>query len=54
MASYPYLISKYIDPLFGISVGVFSYYAYEKRVGREEGHSLNELVKKRFLNDTTK
>ncbi|ODV85136.1 hypothetical protein CANARDRAFT_28439 [[Candida] arabinofermentans NRRL YB-2248] len=45
---YPYLISKFADPFFGIVIGVASYYAYERRVGRDEGHSLNELVLKKL------
>lgn len=65
MASYPYLISRYvwrviemslqiltmhrtIDPIFGIFIGGASYFAYERRVGREPGHSLTELIAKRF------
>ncbi|EDK45586.1 conserved hypothetical protein [Lodderomyces elongisporus NRRL YB-4239] len=47
---YPYLISRWADPIFGIGMGVASYYLYERRVGRPEGHSLNELVLKRFEN----
>lgn len=45
---YPYLISRSLDPIIGIVMGVASYYLYEQRVGRAEGHSLNELVVKRF------
>lgn len=51
---YPYLISRTLDPLFGIGIGVLSYYSYEKRLGRKEGHTLNELIAKRLgkLNST--
>ncbi|EGW31982.1 uncharacterized protein SPAPADRAFT_139260 [Spathaspora passalidarum NRRL Y-27907] len=45
---YPYLISRTLDPLFGIAVGVASYYSYEKQVGRQPGHSLNELLVKKY------
>ncbi|VEU20492.1 DEKNAAC101249 [Brettanomyces naardenensis] len=45
---YPYLISKWLDPLFGISIGVAAYYAYEKRAGREAGHSLEELLSRKW------
>ncbi|ODQ80308.1 hypothetical protein BABINDRAFT_7758 [Babjeviella inositovora NRRL Y-12698] len=45
----PYLLSKWLDPVFSIAVGAAAYYSYEKRVGRKEGHTLNELVMKRFF-----
>ncbi|KAK9245677.1 hypothetical protein V1506DRAFT_537629 [Lipomyces tetrasporus] len=45
---YPYLLSKTLDPIFGIGVGVAAFYLYERREGREEGHTLNELVKRRY------
>ncbi|KAK9234128.1 hypothetical protein V1525DRAFT_367439 [Lipomyces kononenkoae] len=45
---YPYLISKTIDPIFGIAVGVSAFYLYERREGRKEGHTLNELVMRRY------
>ncbi|ODV81629.1 uncharacterized protein CANTADRAFT_45301 [Suhomyces tanzawaensis NRRL Y-17324] len=45
---YPYLISRVIDPIFGIGMGVASYYLYEKRHGREEGHYLNQLIAQKF------
>ncbi|ODQ61663.1 hypothetical protein WICANDRAFT_59745 [Wickerhamomyces anomalus NRRL Y-366-8] len=51
MASYPYLISRTLDPLFGVFIGVASFYAHEQRVGRKPGHSLNELVAKRFSSE---
>ncbi|SCU96894.1 LADA_0H03312g1_1 [Lachancea dasiensis] len=43
----PFLLGRFLDPLFALTVGTMSYYSYEKRVGRAEGHSLNELVWKR-------
>ncbi|ABN68307.2 predicted protein [Scheffersomyces stipitis CBS 6054] len=46
---YPYLISRTIDPIFAISIGVASYYLHERRVGRPEGRTLNELVAKKFF-----
>lgn len=27
-----------------VAIGISAYYLYEKRVGREPGHSLNELL----------
>lgn len=44
----PYLLGKIADPLFAIAIGTLSYYSYERKVGRPEGHSLNELISKRF------
>ena len=37
-----------LDPIFSIFVGVVSYYSYEARVQRPEGHSLNELLVKKY------
>ncbi|AOW29619.1 hypothetical protein MG5_04144 [Candida albicans P57072] len=47
---YPYLISRTLDPIVGVGIGILSYYSYEQRVGRKPGHSLNELVSKKFYN----
>ncbi|QBM91118.1 Protein of unknown function DUF2665 [Metschnikowia aff. pulcherrima] len=46
---YKYLISRFADPVIAVSIGVAAYYVYEARVGRREGHSLNELIAKRWL-----
>jgi hypothetical protein len=48
---YPYLVSKWADPILAISMGVAAYYLYEKRVQREPGHTLNELIYKKFFNN---
>jgi len=45
---YPYLISRALDPVFAVSIGVASYYLYEQRTGRPEGHHLNELVMRKY------
>ncbi|VUG17402.1 NCE101 [Brettanomyces bruxellensis] len=45
---YPHLISKWMDPIFAISMGVAAYYLYERRVGREPGHTLNELIARKY------
>ncbi|SCU99446.1 LAME_0G03202g1_1 [Lachancea meyersii CBS 8951] len=44
----PYLLGRFLDPVFALAVGTVSYYAHERKVGRAEGHSLNELVRKRL------
>nr|CAQ43561.1 Non-classical export protein 1 [Zygosaccharomyces rouxii] len=44
----PYLLGRIADPLFAIAIGTLSYYSYERKVARPEGHSLNELISKRF------
>ncbi|SCV03277.1 LANO_0G03180g1_1 [Lachancea nothofagi CBS 11611] len=44
----PYLLGRYLDPLFAICVGTVSYFSYERKAGREEGHSLKQLLSKRF------
>ena len=46
---YKYLISRFADPVIAVSIGVAAYYVYEARVGRREGHSLNDLIAKRWL-----
>ncbi|KAK9465377.1 hypothetical protein V1512DRAFT_249210 [Lipomyces arxii] len=51
---YPYLISKLVDPIFGIIVGVASFYVYEHRQGREKNHSLNELLVRRYKLELSK
>ncbi|CAX41559.1 non-classical export protein, putative [Candida dubliniensis CD36] len=51
---YPYLISKSLDPIVGVGIGVLSYYSYEQRVGRKPGHSLHELIVKKFYNGKDK
>lgn len=51
---YPYLISRTIDPIFAIGIGAASYFLHEKRVGREDGHHLHELVLKRYQAWTSK
>ena len=57
---YPYLISKYstlaklktdirwVDPLFGISIGIMAFYLSERDNARPPGHSFTELCQKRF------
>lgn len=45
---YPYLISKWMDPVFAVAIGVASYYTFEKRSGRPAGHTLNELVQRKY------
>ncbi|CEP64393.1 Nce101p LALA0_S11e03070g [Lachancea lanzarotensis] len=44
----PYLLGRLLDPIFAVAVGTASYYAHERKVGREPGHSLNELIRKRL------
>lgn len=44
----PYLLGRLLDPIFAIAVGTLSYYSYEKKVGRPQGHCLNELIKKKY------
>lgn len=45
---YKYLISRFADPVIAISIGISAYYLHERRVGRAEGHSLNELLSKKY------
>lgn len=45
---YKYLISRTVDPIIAVSIGVAAYYLYERRTGRPEGHTLNELAYKKY------
>lgn len=45
---YKYLISRFADPVIAISVGISAYFLHESRVGRPEGHTLSELLKKKY------
>lgn len=45
---YKYLISRFADPVIAVSIGVAAYYVHERRVGRAEGHSLNELLRNKY------
>ncbi|KAK9379297.1 uncharacterized protein V2V93DRAFT_326909 [Kockiozyma suomiensis] len=51
---YPYLISRVVDPLFGIFVGVSAFYLYERREDREPGHTLYDLAIRRYNLETAK
>ncbi|CCE64756.1 hypothetical protein TPHA_0I02550 [Tetrapisispora phaffii CBS 4417] len=44
----PYLFGKFLDPFCALIVGSLSYAVYEKQNGREEGHSLSQLLMKRY------
>lgn len=37
-----------LDPVFAVFIGTSAYYTFEQRVGRQPGHTLNELVAKRY------
>ena len=39
---------RYLDPVFGVAVGALSFYSYEQRVGREDGHTLKALLFRKF------
>ncbi|GME78739.1 unnamed protein product [Ambrosiozyma monospora] len=39
---------QWFDPVFAVGIGCASYYVYEKREGRQDGHQLHELVLKKF------
>lgn len=43
-----FAVYSFLDPIFAVAVGSLSYYSYERKVGRPAGHSLNELVSKRW------
>lgn len=49
---YPYLISRTVDPIFAIFIGVSSFYLHEKRVERPDGHRLNDLIIKKWKEST--
>lgn len=41
---YKYLISRVADPVIAVAIGTAAYFVHEKRIGREKGHTLKELV----------
>ena len=45
---YRYLISKGIDPIFGVGIGAVSYFLYEDRIERPKEHRLNSLIASRL------
>ncbi|EEQ38247.1 putative small nuclear ribonucleoprotein G [Clavispora lusitaniae] len=45
---YKYLISRFADPVIAISIGTAAYFLHERRVGREEGHKLKDLLLKKY------
>ncbi|KTW29567.1 uncharacterized protein T551_02183 [Pneumocystis jirovecii RU7] len=42
-----YLISRWVDPVFAVGVGSFSYFLYERNHPRPEHCSLNELLQRK-------
>ncbi|KAB8283202.1 hypothetical protein B0I72DRAFT_142157 [Yarrowia lipolytica] len=48
---YPYLLSKWLDPLFAVTIGVLAYGVFEQRHGRQEGHRLIDLVQRKWDRD---
>ncbi|KAL6947301.1 hypothetical protein ACO0QE_002184 [Hanseniaspora vineae] len=52
MAAAPYLLGRYLDPLFALAVGTLSYYKFETNSNRPEGHRLFELIQKRWNKET--
>ncbi|EPX72919.1 non-classical export protein 1 [Schizosaccharomyces octosporus yFS286] len=46
--SQTYLISKLMDPLFGMAIGIYGYYLFEKEHPRPQGKGLQELLMKRW------
>lgn len=48
-SKYPPLIHRKLDWILAIGMGVSAYYLYEKRTGREQGHTLYELVRERYF-----
>ncbi|EDO19055.1 hypothetical protein Kpol_2000p19 [Vanderwaltozyma polyspora DSM 70294] len=44
----PFLFGKFLDPFLAFVVGTTSYYAFEYKTKREEGHYLNQLLMKRW------
>lgn len=45
---YKYLISRMADPVIAIAIGTAAYFVHERRIGREEGHTLKELVMRKY------
>lgn len=43
-----FLISKWLDPIFALGVGIWAYGLYEREHPRPEGHKLQELIQRRY------
>lgn len=43
-----FLINKWLDPIFAIGVGVWAYGLYEREHPRADGHTLQDLVRRRY------
>lgn len=43
-----FLINKWLDPVFSLGVGIWAYGLYEREHPRETGHTLRELVQRRY------
>lgn len=49
---YKYLISRVADPAIAIAIGTAAYFVHERRIGRAEGHTLKEMVMRKYRKDT--
>lgn len=43
-----YLVSKSLDPVLGVVSGLWAYQLYESRLERPAGHTLPELLKRKW------
>lgn len=43
-----FLINKWLDPVFALGVGIWAYGLYEREHPRQPGHTLQELVERRY------
>ena len=41
-------LHRSFDPLLGVLTGFFAYHLYETRLGRPEGHTLPDLVRRKW------
>ncbi|KAL8280383.1 hypothetical protein RQP46_007300 [Phenoliferia psychrophenolica] len=48
-----YLVSKAFDPILGVITGVWAYGLYERRANRPKGHTLPELLQRKWAQRST-
>lgn len=43
---YKYLVSRWVDPIIGVGVGVCAYYLHEQR--QDKGQKLNDIIRQKL------
>ncbi|EGV63309.1 hypothetical protein CANTEDRAFT_106160, partial [Yamadazyma tenuis ATCC 10573] len=46
---YKFLVSRWVDPLIGVGIGVCAYYLHETRSHTPEGKRIKDIIYRRFI-----